>query len=43
MKCQMCEKDNREDVGITLGKYQVCHPCIRESIEARMSLLGRAK
>ena len=40
MKCQMCEKDNRENVGITLGVYKVCHPCIRECIEARMYLLG---
>tara|TARA_R110000744_G_scaffold9550_4_gene30442 strand:- start:3104 stop:3274 length:171 start_codon:yes stop_codon:yes gene_type:complete len=39
----MCEKDNRENVGITLGVYKVCHPCIRECIEARMYLLGMEK
>jgi len=43
MKCEMCEIENAESVGMHCGKYKVCNNCVNESIHARMWVMGKAK
>jgi len=43
MKCEMCERENAERVGMRCGKYKICNNCVDESIHARMWLMGKSK
>jgi hypothetical protein len=41
MKCDICEEENRENVGMRSAEFSVCIPCIDTLIKHHMQLLGR--
>ena len=43
MRCEICEKDNSEKVGMRCAKYKVCSLCVDELIHRHMIILGRGK
>ncbi len=43
MKCEMCEDERSEYVGIRCTKYKICFDCIDGLISDRMRILGRGK
>ena len=36
MKCDLCEEETSEMIGIRCAKYKICDPCVRKIIDDAM-------